>query len=695
MPSLFKWFRRKPAKNQKGVSGRSEQKRQDNTQPQPSQHSKEKKEQTAKPGTTSLVLPISDKQPPSQALQKMASASEKKIAETKKITITKLPTFKELSSLLQKPLYELTMLSVKQGCVLNSFDAPLDEKTLKQLIQPFSSRIQLNLKPLPTSTAKKDQADDLKSTAVNGTTDPLKRELLNWILDGYKTRYLQASSTRTLLNRLVTLVKDHPEVRHQLKEHHPKTYQWLMQLTEGFLKATFLNSYELLIYILNNDRILKLNDDIVPLLVQTLREEQRQHFKDYYASSFEVLSRCICTGASQTFFALTSLLTPEDWQQLMNGKTNSAMKEKAPEKTTSEKKSLLLLAVEHKQTTIVKSLLKKDFLLQDEDLKEALQLALKAEDVDTMEALLKKLDKVSFVKELLNMAIEEGYQNSAVYLLKWFNTPQTKVDAVKKVLKFLFKEGNEALAASVLQKYKDLLQRYKQVTNNLLMEAVREGNIVMVNRLVEKGFVEKSVIRRGSFLLEALKTAKEDTKAAFMTALLLHYGANPNGSVTEEKATALHYAAQKGFIEAMQLLLYEDADVRAKTKDGLTPLHWTTFEDRGEAARLLIKHGAEVEDKDAEGKTPLHYAAMKDAKKVAEVLFSHGAIAEAVDQQGRTPLHYAAMYGATQVAQQLLNHGASLQKKDHHGKTPWQLAKENLNSSHPLVRLFHHSQPKA
>lgn len=54
-----------------------------------------------------------------------------------------------------------------------------------------------------------------------------------------------------------------------------------------------------------------------------------------------------------------------------------------------------------------------------------------------------------------------------------------------------------------------------------------------------------------------------------------------------EGETALHWAADRGHLAVLRLLLSSGADVNATDADGLTPLHYAALAEQQEAAELL------------------------------------------------------------------------------------------------------------
>ena len=85
----------------------------------------------------------------------------------------------------------------------------------------------------------------------------------------------------------------------------------------------------------------------------------------------------------------------------------------------------------------------------------------------------------------------------------------------------------------------------------------------------------------------------------------LTMGANPN-TQDHMRWTPLHEASQRGFVEIVELLLFNGAVPNVPAgDDNITPLHDAASEGFTDVARLLIKYGAKKDALSASGKTPL------------------------------------------------------------------------------------------
>jgi ankyrin repeat protein len=188
--------------------------------------------------------------------------------------------------------------------------------------------------------------------------------------------------------------------------------------------------------------------------------------------------------------------------------------------------------------------------------------------------------------------------------------------------------------------------------------------------------------------------------------LLLDEGANIEAG-DSSAATALHYAAERGYKDVVELLISHGADVSARRTypAGDTPLHGAARAEHENIVRLLVDNGADVNAKNNEGLTPADVAVrntrkmvtpltpvaklliakgadisvvsavhVEDLDKVRE-LIQEGASINVKDQRGRTALHYAAAQGHKEIVELLLANGADVNASTNfYMKTPAEFA---------------------
>src|SRR6266702_2234908 len=142
----------------------------------------------------------------------------------------------------------------------------------------------------------------------------------------------------------------------------------------------------------------------------------------------------------------------------------------------------------------------------------------------------------------------------------------------------------------------------------------------------------------------------------------------------------IRYAAWKGDLARVQVLLKENPGlISSDDKTGETTLHWAANGGHKDVVDLLLADGARPDARDDSGYTPLHTAAYNGRTDVADLLLSNKAHIEARDSSGFTPLTCAASNGNREVAVLLLAHGANVNARSNRGSTPlhWATAKDH------------------
>uniref|UniRef100_A0A3Q3Q0C3 WH2 domain-containing protein n=1 Tax=Monopterus albus TaxID=43700 RepID=A0A3Q3Q0C3_MONAL len=164
-----------------------------------------------------------------------------------------------------------------------------------------------------------------------------------------------------------------------------------------------------------------------------------------------------------------------------------------------------------------------------------------------------------------------------------------------------------------------------------------------------------------------------------ITDWLLKSGEADPGASTDTGALPVHYAAAKGDLSSLRLLLaYSPSVVNAQTKNGATPLYLACQEGQLEVIQYLVKDcGADPSIRANDGMTPLHAAAQMGHNTVIVWLMSFTEISLADrDNDGATAMHFAASRGHAKVLSWLLLHGGEI-ITDNWGGTPLHDAAEN------------------
>jgi ankyrin repeat protein len=170
--------------------------------------------------------------------------------------------------------------------------------------------------------------------------------------------------------------------------------------------------------------------------------------------------------------------------------------------------------------------------------------------------------------------------------------------------------------------------------------------------------------------LDLLEWDTEKKQIAFLKQTLAE---DPNAlknlypSSDDEKKGLIHYAAAKGSLKLIELLVScsedKNAIVNLKSAENVTPLHLAALRGNPTIVSYFIEQGADPNAKDLdEGNTVLHYAVKKLANvDVVELLLKKGArIEETIDpEDGSTLLHWAVQYDNTLVVEYLLEYYAA------------------------------------
>ena len=214
----------------------------------------------------------------------------------------------------------------------------------------------------------------------------------------------------------------------------------------------------------------------------------------------------------------------------------------------------------------------------------------------------------------LHSAAVHGRGEAAALLLERGADPNAVDEEGHTPLHYAARGGHEAAAAALLARGGDPNARGK-FTGTPLHEAAERGHRAMVELLLANGALANARSGGSHEPLTPWHAAKKAAHRAIAD-LLLEHGGQDKAAL----AITIHRAAEFGYLGRLKVLLKQDPALVA-ARDYLyrrTPLHFAANHGHREAVELLLASGADLEARDKNGDTPLDRAeAMGHADLIA------------------------------------------------------------------------------
>lgn len=187
--------------------------------------------------------------------------------------------------------------------------------------------------------------------------------------------------------------------------------------------------------------------------------------------------------------------------------------------------------------------------------------------------------------------------------------------------------------------------------DEMLSLACRQGKLDIVQLLLQSGAQVNHRNKAGNTpLLEACSQGHVS-----VANYLLEHGSKIDTPTETTLDSALTWACTLGNSIIVDALLYKNADVEHRTKDGCTALMFACLAGHCDVAEKLLDAKSEVNvESDSNKDSPLTFACWKGHFDVVELLLKRNANIEHRTKEGFSPLMFAALGGHTKVARKLL-----------------------------------------
>jgi cytohesin len=216
----------------------------------------------------------------------------------------------------------------------------------------------------------------------------------------------------------------------------------------------------------------------------------------------------------------------------------------------------------------------------------------------------------------LHAAALRGHVDAAATLLDRGADPSAPDEEGLTPVHLAARNGHEAVAALLLARGADPNARGK-FTGMPLHEAAERGHRGMVELLLARGGLANARSGGSHTAFTPWHAARQAGHGAIAELLCEHGGRDKAA-----QAISIHRAAEFGYLGRLNVLLKEDP-AQVSSRDYLyrrTPLHFAADHGHRQAVELLLASGADVHAQDKNGDTPLDRAAAMGHPELVELL---------------------------------------------------------------------------
>ena len=288
------------------------------------------------------------------------------------------------------------------------------------------------------------------------------------------------------------------------------------------------------------------------------------------------------------------------------------------------------------------------------------------------------IDNLSFTYSNFDSRLQEDY----------FSTR----DVVDFSLAFEPSDANQdswsgSLSSFVFHIYQTTTDRlFGRRNPNLLIEAVLEGDLPRVQKLIQAGADVNHPNKHGQTAL--FKAIDKDDLAIVQA--LIKAGADINySSIFDSETSALFKAIDKDDLAIVQALIKAGANVNCLNSYGESALIVAIKTGKWGIARALIKAGADVNSFNRYGKLALILAIEQNKLDMVQTLIKAGADVNCLSKFKASPLRFAFLDDNPDIVQALIKAGAKITSSDYYIAMNFAMKKNDLNILQKVIEAEH------
>ena len=237
---------------------------------------------------------------------------------------------------------------------------------------------------------------------------------------------------------------------------------------------------------------------------------------------------------------------------------------------------------------------------------------------------------------------------------------------IDKVFQLVIHEKYKDLSDYILDKKNEIWKVKKGDDITILHSACVLDNYKLIKLIIDSTKKRLDLISENPISPE-LKEANDKILHDFI-----------NSPTETEHITPLHYAAFRGNIKVIKLLIQNNANIQALTYNGLNMLHKGA---QGNSPNSIIyfntKYKMDLTSTNNEQLNALHFAAISGMDNSVIFLLNMGLNPNLQDMHGNTALHYAVKYNQIRIIKKLLQNGANKNILNKNKISPVMLARES------------------